>query len=349
MDDGIERTHAPTQQRLQEARLDGRSPRSTDLTAAAALLTGLLLLAAMAAHLLTEARQWIEASLTATAADPVGQISSAIGAALRMLLPFALLVPLGALLIGATQTGLVFASQPLAPRISRLSPAEFFRRLLSPGGAVRVGMSVAKLITALAIAVAAAWWELPHIAALMDLDAELLLADAARIIFQISAQLAVALLLLGILDYFLQRHRHNRELHMTHTEARLEQKRTEGDPLTRSRRLTLARDLATRRMHGPLRPSDVLIVDPTRFAVALRYDGGLHAPKVIAKGAGVVADRLGRVAERQRMTIVTRPQVAQAICRSVQVGQPVPPKLYEQVAEVLACVMRLSRPGIADA
>ena len=340
MDDLVERTQAPTPRRLEEARLEGRVARSPDLTAAAMLLAGVLLLGAMATTWAARSAALVEGLLVAHAHDPLAHTAFAMESGTSILAPILIAVPLVGLIVGAIQTGFLFTVRPLAPRLSRLSPASGWRRTFSAEGAARTLMGLAKVIVAVAVAAITIYDDMPRVLGLVALEGSSLLAAAAWLVWTLALKIAAALLALALLDWVWQRYRHQREMQLSRPQMREELKRTEGEPLWRQYRRKIARQIATERAHGGLAGAHVLIVDRDGFAVALGYDQQLESPRVIARGQGAARERLQRQAQNHSVPVVERAPLARVLSRTVQVGQQIPPRLYEQVAQVLAEVYR---------
>jgi flagellar biosynthetic protein FlhB len=149
---------------------------------------------------------------------------------------------------------------------------------------------------------------------------------------------------LGVLDFGFQRWQYGRDLMMTVQEAKEEMKQLEGDPRIKQRIRQIQRQMAMKRMMAEVPEADVIITNPIRFAVALRYDPKtMDAPVVIAKGARLLAQRIREIAEEHDVPIVEKPELARALFKSIDVGQPVPEDLFRAVAEVLAFVFKIDR------
>ena len=171
-----------------------------------------------------------------------------------------------------------------------------------------------------------------------------LFSMASRVIFVMGIRIALLLLVLGILDYGYQRWDHERGLRMTKQEVKEEMKRMEGDPQIKSRRLQMARQLARQRMLKKVPQADVVITNPTEFAVAIQYDPAVTgAPIVIAKGARLMAQRIRELALEHGVPIVERKPLARALYKNVEVGEAVPEEYWAAVSEILSFVYQLDR------
>jgi flagellar biosynthetic protein FlhB len=340
-----ERTEQPTARRMSEARDEGRVARSSDLTAAVGLLAGLVLLNSFGPDLLE-----LMLSLTQTVGTPgdiraetlpqwLATIAVAAGAAMLPFLAFLMVVTVtGAL----AQSGVLVTWKKLRPKLSELSPAKGLKRILSTDSLTRLGLGLLKL----ALLSLVAWWSA---AGLIDavlgaggLAARGVLSLGAHVVFTIAIRLALMLLVLGLLDYFYQRWSLNRSLMMTKQEVKEELKRMEGDPLMKQRRRQVQARLALQRIGIDVPKADVVVTNPTEFAVALTYDEAtMQAPRVLAKGKDFLALRIRQVAQQHGVPVVQRPPLARALYAAVEVGGEVPATYYKAVAELLAFVYQL--------
>lgn len=344
----FERTEAPTPRRQQEAREQGNIARSGDLTAALTLLAGVVLLQVFGVKLMTGFRASVEMMLrpSGNPARP-DDVQSLLGygaqTALYAAAPIILGIAVVALLVNLGQVGFIATTRPLEPDFSRLSPLRGLRHLFDARAGVRLIMSVAKVIIIIAVASVVVFQALPQILALAELPVIAMLGAAAQIVYDLALKLAALLLVLAIADYAYQRWQRYRDLRMTRQEVKEEMRRMEGDPLIKQRRSRVARQLALQRISSAVPKADVIVTNPTHFAVALQYDSKtMSAPKVIAKGADYLAMRIRQLAAIHEVPMVERKELARALYRTVEVGQEVPPQFYNAVAEILAYVYRLS-------
>jgi flagellar biosynthetic protein FlhB len=346
----FEKTEAPTPRRREEARQQGNVARSLDLTAACALLAAVILLHALGLRVFAGLKitvvQLLGDAMTANAAVP-DDVGALVWFAGRMTVaaaaPLVLAITAVALLVSAGQVGFVVSTQSLEPNLARLSPLRGLGNLFDLRSGVRLGMGLAKVAVIAAVAVWAVWADLPRIVTLPQLEVAPLFGSACELVYALSLKLALLLLVLALLDYGFQYWRHERDLRMTKHEIKEELKRMEGDPLTKQRRARVARQLALQRVGLAVPKADVVVTNPTHFAVALKYDpANMQAPKVVAKGADFLALRIRQLALQAGVPLVERRELAQALYRTVEVGQEIPPQFYNAVAEILAYVYRLS-------
>ncbi|MCC7407137.1 MAG: flagellar biosynthesis protein FlhB [Phycisphaeraceae bacterium] len=345
-----ERTEAPTARRRQEARESGQVAKSMDLTAAAALLAAVLLLYAMGLRMLGEFRSSMQILLPGSLADNTARAGdmweSMMLAVRKMALaggPLMLSLMAVSLVVNLLQVGPLLTPKPLEPKWSKLSPLRGLKSLFDARSAVRLTMSLAKVGLLGATAAWIIYQDLPQILYLPTLEPMALFGSAAWMVYMLALKLALLLLVLGVADYAFQRWQLERDLRMTKQEIIEEFKRMEGDPLIKQRRTRVARQLALQRVNQAVPRADVIVTNPTHFAVALQYDGDtMHAPKVVAKGADYLAARIRQLAMIHGVPIVERKELARALYREVEVGQFIPPEFFAAVAEILAYVYRLS-------
>jgi flagellar biosynthetic protein FlhB len=233
--------------------------------------------------------------------------------------------------------------KPLVPKFSKLSPAKGLSNLFGKRGLMRFLMSMGKVAVVSSVAGVVIYFDGPQMLSLIRLDAGQLLAAAGGLVWDLSIKIAIVLMLLALLDLVYQRWQHQQDLKMTKHEVKEEMKRMEGDPMTKQRRTKIARQMAMQRMGQAVPGADVVVTNPTHYAVALKYDDTMAAPKVVAKGVDYMALRIRQLASANGVPIVERPPLARGMYRYVEVGQEIPAKFYSAVAEILAYVYQLNQ------
>ena len=343
-----DRTEAPTQKRLDDARREGRIPRSRELTAAAVMVgAGLILMFAgrgiggklgdLMRDGLTIPREQVfdEHAMTRV----FGSLSLQAFWAVAPVLGLTLLVALGApLALG----GWSFSTKALAPDFTRLSPVAGMARMVS----ARSWMELAKALGKFAIVGITGWLVLRfNYDKLLGLGAEPVqtaIGHAIQISGQALIALTGALVLIAAIDVPFQLWQYHKDMRMTREEIRQEHKESEGSPEVKGRIRQLQREIAERRMMDDVPKADVIVVNPTHFAVALRYDEKtMRAPKVVAKGVDLMAARIREVANEHKVPIFEAPPLARALHRSVEIGDEIPTGLYVAVAKVLTYIFQL--------
>jgi flagellar biosynthetic protein FlhB len=349
MPDQGQRTEQPTKRRLEKARKEGRFAISREFVSAVQFLVFAWLLTSGFEGLVERERAFARSTLIE--AFHVKLTEQTIVRAYHDVL-FGLLLPIlelggglaGMLLaaqLGSTQLGV--ALQKLAPDLSRLNPGEKLRNLPKQGMASLTQTLLllpvfAFVVYRLAADNIAAYSSLP----LMSTDAALKLVGATyKSLFW---KAGFVLFLLGCLDFYRQQERHGKTLRMTKQEIREEVKENEGNPLIKMRIRRIQRDLARRSMMKEVPKATAVIVNPTHYSVAIRYDmESMAAPRVVAKGKNYLARRIREIALENLVPIVENQPLAQALYKSAEVGQEIPPHLYRAVAEILAYIYKLMR------
>jgi len=350
--DIADKTEAPTPRRLQEAREKGQVAKSIDLTAALGLLTGLLLLNWYGPTMMKGFLALMRESFTPDNGAWDGNL--ALDLAWRMvvrhcwvmIMPFFLIIIIVAVAANLAQVGFIFSAYPITPSLDKISPLKGFARLFSKRIAVRLIMNLAKVGVVAAVAYLTILQFLPRLVGICAYSFTEVFTQGAHLIFLLGLRMAGVLLILALLDYVFQRWQMQQDLRMTKQEVKEELKRMEGDPIMRQRRRNVARQLAMQRMSQAVPKADVVVTNPTELAVALKYDHEIMAaPKVVAKGAGFIAQRIRDLANENGVPIVERKPLAQALYQACDIGDYVPPELYRAVAEVLAYVFELAGKG----
>lgn len=347
---GQEKTEAPTARRLREAREEGNIARSTDLTAALMLLMTIVLLYMLSTRLFEAMAAVLHRLLgsvdgiNATRSDDLGSIATYLMGLLGWtVLPLLIAVAGVGVLVTAGQTGLMLTGKPMAPKFSRINPLSGVKRLVDARAAIRLVMSLGKVIIISAVAITIIYLDIDTIAALPTMTLGAATAASAHMTFMLALKLAALLVILALLDYAFQKYQHTKDMRMTKQEVRQELKDMDGDPLMKQRRARVARQLAMQRMAQEVPKADVVITNPTHLSIALRYDSdNMRAPKVVAKGADFMAMRIRQIATANGIPLVERKPLARAMYGSVEVGDEVPEEHYAAVAEILAYVYRLS-------
>jgi flagellar biosynthesis protein FlhB len=347
-DSAHERTEHATPKRQETARQEGRLPRSAELTTAAVVLAGAsglhLLGRGLGGNMSTLLRGGL--SLTREQALSTGEIAPQLAAAMRTTMhgcaPLFGLVVAAALLAPLALGGWNFTPQALVPNFTRLSPQQGFARMLSVRGLVELGKSLAKFAV---VALIAVWVLSRDTHALLALGREPLnvaIGHALALCADALLFLASGLLLIAAVDVPFQLWQHAKQLRMSREEIREEMKDTDGSPEVKNRIRSLQQAIAKRRMMHEVPTADVVVVNPTHYAVALRYDENrMRAPRVVAKGVDLIAARIRELASEHRVPVFEAAPLARALYRGCDIGAEVPAALYVAVAQVLSYVFQL--------
>jgi len=342
-----DRTEKATPKKLKDSRKEGRVARTQELGAWASILVVALSIQSLTGLGMDRIRALLTTTLRAIVSPDAHDMLALLREGSGLALMMSLAMGAGVMLIGVAsavaQGGLFFATKSLKPKWSRLNPLEGAKRVFGPHAVWEgvkmllksslVGFFVWRAIVGL----------MPMVGGLVPLSVGLeVAADAATGLMR---DVALAGLVAALADYAVQRRRTGKQVRMTKKEVRDEHKQSEGDPAMkgqiRSRQLAAARN----RMMADVPQADVVLVNPTHVAVALRYDPAKGTPRVVAKGAGVVATRIRELAETHRVAMVEDIPLARALHAGCEVGQELPPQLYQAVAQVLAFVLSLRANG----
>jgi flagellar biosynthetic protein FlhB len=346
-----ERTEQPTGKRREEARREGQVAKSIDLTLAVGLLGSLAFHGMVAGSILNDSLAMLQRGLSArpsgdfTIDQAMSLGAETLLAVSRLAWPFLAVPAVLTVAMQLLQTRFVLSPKALQPQWSRISPRQGFSRLFSWRGVTEALKAVFKLAGVGGVAYVTLRADWPMLLTLGAGGAEITLATIGRVVWDLWLAVGLSYLVLAALDYAYQWWEHERSLRMTKQELREEVKHTEGNPLLRGRMRALHRQMATRRMMAEVPKADVVLRNPTHYAVALKYEtGAMRAPRVVAKGARLMALRIIDTARKANVPVVENPPLARALYKAVAVGRDIPRELYRAVAEVLAYVYSLRGP-----
>lgn len=345
---GGERTEEPSQRRLQEARERGQVPRSRELTNFATMIGGSVALITMGSFLAGKMSRLMRQFMAIDPRrldDPQFMMSS-LGEAAMTALPAVLpifatligLVLLASMLLG----GWNFSPAALIPDFSRMSPLSGLKRLFGLHGVTELGKALLKLAVVGGVCAAIVSWLFADVLALGRMAPRAAIGRGAGLLSWAFVWLCASLALIAIVDVPLQLFQFKRSLRMTRQELRDEAKESDGRPETKQRIRQMQQQLARRRMMHKVPTADVVIVNPTHFAVALKYDPkNMRAPRVVAKGVDLVAQNIRRIAEEHRVPVFAAAKLARALYRSTDLNHEIPAGLYVAVAQVLSYIFRI--------
>ena len=303
-DDTGEKTEQPTSRRREEARENGQVPRSADLTAAVGLIAGLILLQTLGPGLFTGMLETVRELLSASevSTDSMAPWLSRVGGRImELLVPFLLLLLVLTLGGAVLQSGLLLTPKKLKPDLQNISPAKGLKKLFSTDSLTRTGLGLMKLALVGLIAYYTIAAGIDPVLASCSVDPSGIYVLACDVLYTLSLRLALVLLVLALVDYFYQRHKVEKQLKMSKQDVKDEMKKMEGDPLLKARRRETQRRLTMQRLAMDVPKADVIVTNPTEYAVALRYDSAaMHAPKLLAKGKDFLALRIRQIAPDER-------------------------------------------------
>lgn len=349
-DSDLERTEPASPRRLEQAREEGQVPRSRELSTLAVLLAAGGGLWLMGSSLMRDLSGMVKKGLQlepALAFEPelmLTRLHELTLDSLLALFPFMLLVLAAALVAPLLMGGWPFTLKPVQPDFGRVNPVKGLARIFSVHSLAELAKAVAKALLVGAVAAWVMWRNKEAVLSLAMQSLEPGLFQLGHLLGWSFFAIAGALVLIAAIDVPFQIWEHRRKLKMTKEELRQEAKETEGNPQVKARIRSQQREIARRRMMSEIPKADVIVTNPTHYAVALSYrEGATRAPRVVAKGAHLLAARIRELGEEHRVPILEAPPLARALYHHTELGDEIPETLYTAVAEVLAYVYQLRR------
>ncbi|MBI4937458.1 MAG: flagellar type III secretion system protein FlhB [Nitrosomonadales bacterium] len=349
-DSDLERTEEPSQRRLEQAREEGQVARSRELSTFAVLLAGGAGLWLMGGALSAQLTKLVRDGLTLgtdVAFHPDLLLPRLYTLSLEALVAFA---PLMLLLFAAAAlspmllNGWMFSGKALLPNFAKLDPIAGIGRMFSSHSLVELGKAVGKAAVVGGVGAWAIWYNKETVLALSVQSPTEAIPLLGRMMWLTFAAIMGGMLLIVAVDVPFQLWEHSKKLKMTKEEVRQESRETEGDPQIKSRVRSLQREMARRRMMAEIPTADVVVTNPTHYAVALRYrERNMKAPVVVAKGSHLLAARIREIAIVNNVPVLEAPALARALHKHIGLGEVIPEALYTAVAEVLAYVYQLRR------
>jgi flagellar biosynthetic protein FlhB len=345
---GGERTEEPSQKRLEDARARGQVPRSRELTNFATMIGGSAALLAMGGTLSSRMSLMMRQGLSIDAGqlrDPdsmfhfLGQ--ACIGGITALLPVFGALTVL-VLLAAVALGGWNFSTQAMVPDFTRMSPLAGLKRLFGLRGASELGKALLKCAVVGSVCAASVSAIFGDVLSLAHMETRAAIGHGAGLVAWAFVWLCASMALVAMVDVPLQIYQFKSALRMTRQEVRDEAKESDGRPETKQRIRQLQQVIARRRMMHKVPTADVVLVNPTHFAVALKYDPKqMRAPRVVAKGADLVAQNIRRIAAEHRVPVFESPKLTRALYRSTDLNKEIPAGLYVAVAQVLSYIFRV--------
>jgi flagellar biosynthetic protein FlhB len=348
-DNGMDRTEKPTAKKLEDARKKGQVAQSREIPSAMILMTSLAVFyfggQAMAQKLADLMRVSFR-NLGGGWIQNAGSVHLMVGwlfnETLSILMPMMLALLVIGIVANVAQFGFNLKEDLLAPDLKKLNPISGIKRLVSLKSLVELVKSIFKIGFVGLIAYVILRGELVSIPSLIHMEVIDTAAYMGEVAFKIAFFVCLGLIVLAAADFAYQRWQHQKDLMMTKQEIKEERKQSDGDPQVKSRIRSMQMEMAQRRMMEAIPSADVVITNPTHFAIAIKFDAKqMAAPQVVAKGADYMALRIREIAEEHNVPRVENKPLARALFRSAEIGDFIPEELYRAVAEVLAYVYRL--------
>lgn len=351
---GGEKTEEPTAKKLSDARKDGKVAKSKELDNAVGLLAlfGMMqvMISSLGEQMLGVFRNFyrlipdfISENGTGVTGKAVSRIlQEAILSTFRMVGPFFAVGFLAMVAINLYQVKWKVTTKPMKPQLSKFNPINGFKRIFSKNSLVELVKSIAKLVLIAWIAYSSVKSESHNLLFLCDMQVLQAVMLIGSLVIGIGFKISAAYLVLGIIDYIYQKWKFKDEMKMTKQEVKDEYKNSEGDPQIKGKQRARMREASQRRMMQDVPKADVVITNPTHIAVALKYDAEKsQAPVVLAKGEDYLAQQIKEKAKEANVEIVENKPLARMLYANVEIGEEIPPELYQTVAEILAAVYRL--------
>ena len=342
------RTEEPSEHKIRKAREEGKVARSGEVSSSLVLLAGIATLGLLGEYIMRTSAQMFTFFLSRVGSPDAfnsGLLPAFMSWLAAIVLPVLVVVFVVAIVGNVIQVGFLFTVKPITPDFTRIVPRvnRWLQRSFASTEAVfNFAKSMVKIALIGAIAYINISGELPRLTRLAMSAFLAAVSVIAQIAFRILLEAAIALLVFSAVDYWFQRRQHLESLKMSRQEVKEERKMYEGDPLTRSRLRERMREIMRRTMLKAVPKADVVITNPTHFAVALEYNRALMvAPTVVAKGVDLVAQKIKEVAAENDVPIMENKPLAQALYHEVEIGDTIPEKFYEAISIILAEVYKL--------
>ena len=344
-----EKTEEATPKRRQDAREKGQVAKSVELNSAFIILASFLSLKILGSVMYEEVAAFLRLTYSTLARSDLTVleahriiISMAI-VVIKVALPIMLVIVLISVLVNILQVGVSFTTKPLMPSLDKINPITGFGRLFSKRVLVDLIKSILKIVIIGYFIYRFISKELVNFPGFINQDLTISLTKTVQVILEMAFQIGAVILVMAVLDYFYQWWEHNQNIKMSKKELKEEYKQAEGDPKLKGKIKERQRAMAMQRMMQEVPTASVVVVNPTHFAVALKYEKEMPAPIVVAKGQDFLAQRIKDMAKENNVAIVENKPLARSLYSLADIGSAVPPELYQAVAEVLAYVYRLNK------
>lgn len=349
-DSGQERNEAPSGKRLQDAREKGQVPRSQELSTVVVLVASAIAMLFVGDNLIRSLSEVMTQSFSLSRKlimDPhmmAQQLILALKIIALDLASFLAVTLIAALAAPALIGGWNFSTQAIGVKLEKMSPLRGLKRIFGPQGLVELAKALGKFLLVGSIGTAVLWQLRDRLLTLGRQEVHVAMNELGSIVLWGFLTICASLILIALIDVPFQKWNHIKQLRMTKQELKDEHKETEGSPEVKGRIRRLQIQLSQQRMMQDVPKADVIITNPTHYAVALRYDQSKSgAPVVLAKGADLLAQQIRMVGDHNEVPVISSPPLTRAVYYSTEIGQEIPPGLYIAVAQILAFVFQLRR------
>lgn len=349
MAEGEEKTESATPRRRTDARKKGQVVKSQELCSLAVMFAVVLAMPALGSNTSSVIHNffvntWMHINYNVfTPAVGIQIGTSLVLTLVRAVGPLVAVAMVVGVTASVAQTGPVLAFERLRPDFNRLNPLQGLKHVFSLPSTVELGKTVFKIVLVGYICYLTINQGYTRLILLSRAGMYEGLAFVGEIVHQMLQRVIAVILVMSALDYAFQRYNYEKSIRMTRTEVRQEFKQSEGDPMLKSRMKAKMRQMARKRMMESVPTADVIVTNPTHFAVAMKYDTDkMRAPIVVAKGQDLIALKIREIAQYNDVPIVENPPLARTLYRQVEIGREIPPDMYAAVAEVMAFVFRVN-------
>lgn len=343
-----EKTEEATPKRQEDSRKKGQVGKSQEINSVFIIFSAFMALKILGTYIYAQIAGYMVFVFTnlptEVTTELIMRIILDIGAVLaKTSLPIMMTIMIIAVVVNLFQVGINFTMTPIMPKLSKLDPIAGSKRMFSKRSLVELFKSIIKILIIGYFIYRFLIKETAHLPKLIYVDLETAMQVVTALIFTLAFQICGVMIVLAALDFFYQKWEHRQSIKMSKHDVKEEGKQSEGNPEIKAKIKQKQRALAMQRMMQEVPKADVIITNPTHLAIALKYEAGMAAPVVVAKGQDLVAQRIKAIAKEAKVVIVENKPLARALYSATDVGDVVPQDLYKSVAEVLAYVYRLKK------
>lgn len=352
--DGTEKSEDPTEKKLRESREKGQIPRSKELSTLIMTLSAAVFLYFYGHYMIEDFESILRLGLSFDRSHAfdinmlTNRVFGMLGEAIFMVIPFLALMVFIALTSAALIGGWTFSPKSMAPKLSKLNPVKGLKKMVSMNALMELLKAFAKFVLIGLVAAYFLWFSYEEVISIGLETKNIALAHSAELVMQAFIFVSLALIVVAAVDVPFQVHQHITQLKMTKQEVKEEHKQQEGNPEVKGRIRQLQREMSQKRMMQSVPDADVIVTNPTHFAVALKYDeSSMAEPLVTAIGSDLMASQIRTIAIENSIPIIESPLLARALYYNAEVDQPIPYDLFKAVAAILAYVYQLRDGSVA--